>query len=64
MLPMPSTMSDFQLTIGSIFEHGVNVHAGEQSCYVDGFAHKTPTGRSRRSLTPANARRKRLFQAI
>ncbi|MGA8741700.1 MAG: long-chain fatty acid--CoA ligase [Terracidiphilus sp.] len=27
MLPMPSTMSDFQLTIGSIFEHGVNVHA-------------------------------------
>ncbi len=23
MLPMPSTMSDFQLTIGSIFEHGV-----------------------------------------
>ena len=27
MLPMPSTMSDFQLTIGSIFEHGVRVHA-------------------------------------
>ena len=27
MLPMQSTMSDFQLTIGSIFEHGVNVHA-------------------------------------
>ena len=27
MLPMPSTMSDFQLTIGSIFEHGVQVHS-------------------------------------
>lgn len=27
MLPMPSTMSDYQLTIGSIFEHGVKVHA-------------------------------------
>ncbi|HEY1579005.1 MAG TPA: fatty acid--CoA ligase [Terracidiphilus sp.] len=27
MLPMPSTMSDYQLTIGSIFEHGVRVHA-------------------------------------
>ena len=27
MLPMPSTMSDFQLTIGSIFEHGVRVHS-------------------------------------
>src|ERR1700755_457812 len=26
MLPMQSTMSDFQLTIGSIFEHGVRVH--------------------------------------
>ena len=27
MLPMPSTMSEFQLTIGSIFEYGVKVHA-------------------------------------
>ena len=27
MLPLPSTMSDYQLTIGSIFEHGVRVHA-------------------------------------
>lgn len=27
MLPLLSTMSDFQLTIGSIFEHGVKVHA-------------------------------------
>ena len=27
MLPMPSTMSDYQLTIGSIFEHGVQVHS-------------------------------------
>jgi fatty-acyl-CoA synthase len=27
MLPMQSTMSDFQLTIGSIFEHGVRVHS-------------------------------------
>lgn len=27
MLPMPSTMSDYQLTIGSIFEHGVRVHS-------------------------------------
>src|SRR5258708_7917855 len=27
MLPMASTMSDFQLTISSIFEHGVKVHA-------------------------------------
>ena len=27
MLPMPSTMSGYQLTIGSIFEHGVRVHA-------------------------------------
>ena len=27
MLPMPSTMSDFQLTIGSIFEHGLRVHS-------------------------------------
>jgi len=27
MLPMLSTMSDYQLTTGSIFEHGVKVHA-------------------------------------
>jgi fatty-acyl-CoA synthase len=27
MFPLPSTMSDYQLTIGSIFEHGVRVHA-------------------------------------
>ena len=27
MLPLPSTMSDVQLTISSIFEHGVRVHA-------------------------------------
>jgi fatty-acyl-CoA synthase len=27
MLPLPSTMSDYQLTIGSIFEHGARVHA-------------------------------------
>lgn len=27
MLPMPSTMSDYQLTISSIFEHGVRIHA-------------------------------------
>ena len=27
MLPMPSTMSDYQLTIGSVFEHGVRVHS-------------------------------------
>lgn len=27
MLPMQSTMSDYQLTIGSIFEHGVRVHS-------------------------------------
>ncbi len=27
MLPLPSTMSDYQLTIGSIFEHGRRVHA-------------------------------------
>jgi fatty-acyl-CoA synthase len=30
VLPMPSTMSDFQLTIGSIFEHGVRVHSGSE----------------------------------
>jgi fatty-acyl-CoA synthase len=27
MLPLPSTMSGYQLTIGSIFEHGARVHA-------------------------------------
>jgi len=27
VFPMPSTMSDYQLTIGSIFEHGVKVHS-------------------------------------
>ena len=36
MLPMQSTMSDFQLTIGSIFEHGVRVHSESEVSHLDG----------------------------
>ncbi len=41
MPPLPSTMSDYQLTIGSIFEHGRRVHAkSEVLTWMGGHARR------------------------
>ncbi len=41
MPPLPSTMSDYQLTIGSIFEHGARVHAkSEVLTWMGGHARR------------------------
>ncbi len=55
---MLSTMSDYPLTIGSIFEHGVRVHATSE------VASWTSSGLKRASFAAVGARVRQLAQAL